>query len=152
MLGDFNDNYKDLTERIQKNTDAGRNESKEAIVCNLAIHYAFGSIDSVRNFTSLCQAIATAKSTQVSITCMFGDRVNKLFVDNKIEDGESWNSYQNEIKKFSIKKLYTGDKLTKVGQKIGVMLPFSEGEYYEEYAVNTQTLIDEFKAKGNEIS
>ena len=44
--------------------------------------------------------------------------------------------------------MYSSNKLEFVGQKIGIMLPFSVGQYYEEYLVNTKELINIFKTYG----
>ena len=50
-----------------------------------------------------------------------------------------------------IVKKYHLNELTDFGQKIGVLLPFSNGQYYEEYLVNTKTTIREFKDNGFQL-
>jgi hypothetical protein len=42
----------------------------------------------------------------------------------------------------------SADALEPAGQRIGVLLPFSEGRYYEEFLVNTKALTAEFAARG----
>ena len=148
MYADLNVNYKSTIDRIHRNFPHTQVKKAGAVVCNLAIHYFMETMEHLRNFTSLVQLLT---DSTISITCMLGDRVNSLFTEYKIDEGKSWDSYDGEIKKYSIKKLYTGDKLTKIGQKIGIMLPFSSGEYYEENLVNTDTLVQEFKIRGFEL-
>ena len=44
--------------------------------------------------------------------------------------------------------MYSSTNLESVGQRIGIMLPFSIGNYYEEFLVNTKELIELFKSIG----
>ena len=48
---------------------------------------------------------------------------------------------------YSIKKKYSGSDFTGINQKIDVLLPFSNGEYYTEYLINTELLVDELAKK-----
>ena len=64
---------------------------------------------------------------------------------------DNFNILTNEIYPNSIKKIYSSETLEVCGQKIGVLLPFSNGEYYEEYLVNTKTIIREFKDNGFQL-
>ena len=50
--------------------------------------------------------------------------------------------------KYGIKQKYKDDKLLPVGQKIDVLLPFSKNTYYEEYLININAIVDEFKKYG----
>ena len=145
MWADLNTNYRDIIARIHRNFPETANNKFGAVVSNLAIHYSMNNIEELRNYTSLVQLLTDGT---FSITCMLGDRVNKLLTEAKVSVGETWDSYQDTIKKYSIKKLYEGTALTEIGQKIGVMLPFSGGDYYEENLVNVDTLSRELQLRG----
>lgn len=119
----------------------------DAIVNNLAVHYMMGTMESMRNFVALCRECVRVEG-YVIITAMFGQKVHALLTESKVQDGQSWDIYEEETLKFSIKRMYSGETLQSAGQKIGVLLPFSDGQYYEEYLVNTRVLTDEFVARG----
>ena len=110
-----------------------------AVVCNLAVHYFLQSVDSMVNFISFCRSICP--SGIVCITCFFGETIHKLLT------GDSWDSYQDDVLKYSIKKKYEGPLLP-AGQVISVKLPFSGDQYYDEYLVNTAVLIEQFAKFG----
>lgn len=59
-----------------------------------------------------------------------------------------WSVKVNNKIKYSIRKKYTGNELEDIGQKIEVLLPFSNKSYYEEYLVNIETICNEFKKYG----
>jgi SAM-dependent methyltransferase len=110
----------------------------DVIVCNLAIHYFLESISSMRNYINFC-CQALRKGGVVIITCLSGQ---KIF--DKIGDG-SYDLVENEILKFSIKKLYNNTKLEPAGQRIDVLLPFSDSKYYTEFLTNINVLRTEFE-------
>ena len=99
----------------------------------------------MRNFIVLVKNLL-AYDGIVVITFLIGDIVHKKFIDNKIKVNQSWDIRENESLKYSIKRLYTHEKLEDAGQKIGILLPFSDGQYYEEYLVNAQVLITNFES------
>lgn len=144
MWADLNTNFKDIIFRLHRNFPETNNKAG-AVISNLAIHYSMNNMEELRNYSSLVQLLTDGT---FSITCMLGDRVNKLFKENKTEEGQTWDSYQDHVKKYSLRKLYKGTDLRAIGQKIGVLLPFSSGEYYEENLVNVDTLSAEFKLRG----
>lgn len=113
---------------------------------NLAIHYFAGSVVSLRNFAALCAAVL-APGKPLIVTAMFGERVHALLEENKVEPGQTWDArFEGELK-YSIRRDYQGE-LTAAGQKIGIILPFSRGEYYSEYLVNTAALVKIFREAG----
>ena len=122
-------------------------ETADAIVCNLAIHYFLSTSESLTNFMNIVSNMVKVGG-QVCITCMFGEAIHALFKKEKISENESYNVHENGVLKYSIKRMYSSTKLESVGQKIGIMLPFSIGQYYEEYLVNTKELINTFKSYG----
>ena len=50
--------------------------------------------------------------------------------------------------KYSIKKQYKINVLEPIGQKIDVLLPFSNNDYYSEYLVNIEYIASEFSSYG----
>jgi len=86
----------------------------------------------------------------VVLTIMRGDAVVAALSDVKI--GKTWDVFEKGIKKYSIKRMFTSGKIELAGQKIGVLLPFSAGEYYEEFLTNEAALTAEFAARGFELT
>jgi hypothetical protein len=119
----------------------------DALVSNLAIHYFAGDVVNIRNFAALSRALVKVGGT-VIITTMFGSKVHDLLASNDVAAGKSWDSRQDGVLKYSIRRDYAEKGLTKAGQRIGVLLPFSNGEYYEEFLVNVVALVAEFTARG----
>ena len=147
LNADLSDSYKENAAKIKSIVSfplGGAN----AAVCNLAVHYFAGNAASLRNFVALCREVVKVDG-RVVITCMFGKKVHDLMLNFKT--GESWDYREDNVLRHSIKKMYAEDALTFAGQKIGVLLPFSKGEYYEEYLVNTGYLVDLFTKRGFQI-
>jgi hypothetical protein len=121
----------------------------DAVVCNLAIHYFLGSLDSLRNFVALVRGIVKVGGTVV-ITALIGEAVHKLFLKEKVPEGSSWEIREGDgaAPKYALKRLYSSTALEAVGQQIGVLLPFSDGRFYEEYLVNTKLVTKEFTDRG----
>lgn len=117
----------------------------DAIICNLSIHYYIYTPDLLTNFIKFVSNLIKING-QLVITCFFGESIFKLL--ENIDEDQAWTIYDHEVVKYSIKKLYSSKKLEQMGQKIGVVLPFSNGEYYEEYIINTSYLIKELKKYG----
>lgn len=115
----------------------------DGIVCNLAIHYFLDTVDRIRQYATICNMILN-KGGVIVITCFFGELIHKLFMDNKIAPGSRWDQYQDDILKYSLERKYNEDTLLPAGQKIGVMMHFSKGEYYIENLINVQAVIDAF--------
>lgn len=119
----------------------------DAIVCNLAFHYFLGTSESIANFMTIAEE-TVAENGLVCITCFCGESIHNLFKKNKIPTGKSWNLYEDDILKYSLERRYSSETLEYCGQKIGVLLPFSMGKYYEEYLVNVDLITKEFKKRG----
>lgn len=112
------------------------------IVCNLAVHYFLESASSMCNFVSFCSEV-TEPSCIIFITCLEGKKVYE-----KLQNSSEYKLDEDGIVKFSIKKMYSDNILTSAGQKIEVLLPFSNNTYYSEYLVNTDALTEEFSKQG----
>jgi hypothetical protein len=119
----------------------------DAVVCNLALHYFAESVASLRNFAQLCRGIVRVGGTVV-LTIMHGGRVHALLRKNKIVQGESWKASNDGVLKYSIRRDFMDNSLTDAGQRVGVLLPFSGGSYYEEFLVNTDTVKKVFRTYG----
>lgn len=118
-----------------------------AVICNLAFHYFLGTSESLHNFIDIATA-TVADDGFVCITCMHGESVHALFEKSKLSINETWELRENGILKYSLIRKYSSKKLELCGQKIGVLMPFSMGEYYDEYLVNSKAIVEEFKKKG----
>lgn len=117
----------------------------DAIICNLSIHYYIYTPELLTNYIKFVSNLIRPNG-QLVITCFFGEAIFKLLTD--LDENQTWTIYEHEVVKYSIRKMYSSKKLEQMGQKIGVVLPFSNGEYYEEYIVNTSHLASELKKYG----
>ncbi|MFA6165754.1 MAG: hypothetical protein WC700_04000 [Gemmatimonadaceae bacterium] len=124
-----------------------RAASADALVCNLAVHYFLRSAESMRNFIALARGAVKVGGTVV-LTVLLGEAVHALFRAQKVAAGSTWDLRENGALKYSLRRDYTGEMLENAGQRVGVLLPFSDGRYYEEFLVNTAALTREFVARG----
>jgi len=122
-----------------------------AVVCNLAAHYFIRDMPAMRNFAAVVAGVLRPGGT-ASLTVMDGAALHAAL--RGIPEGGTWDLSEPvapgapAVRKFSLKRLYASDTLEACGQRIGVLLPFSAGEYYEESLVNVDTLCSEFAARG----
>ena len=138
MKSDYNINIQKIHNLIQILPENKIN----AIVCNLSIHYYIYTEELLINFIYFVLKLLSKKGKLI-ITCFFGENVFNLLKD--INEGDEWKVYDNNILKYSIQKLYSSKKIENMGQKIGVLLPFSNNIHYIEYLVNTTYLINMFE-------
>lgn len=100
----------------------------QAIICNFAIHYF---INNLKGFAEFAKSVLPPDGL-VMITCFDGKKIFNLLKETK----GVW-----EVPgKYKIEKRYTNEKMVEptetTGEKIGVLLPFSGNELYEEKLVN----------------
>lgn len=107
----------------------------DAIVCNLALHYFFGSTEVINKLIHLCYNLLKPGG-MLTIIDINGKNVFDILSAN---NGE-WKTYEQDVIKFQIKQLYREASLSEAGQKIAVLLPFSLGKLYEEFLMNKDTL------------
>lgn len=138
ILADMTSSYDLLLNKVYNiaNVDI-ENQFADVIICNLSIHYFIYNDTLLHNFIKFVNRLLKPDGKLV-ITCFFGESVFKQLAT--LQENQDWTIYENDIVKYSIKKLYSSEILENNGQKIGVLLPFSRGEYYEEYLVNTEYL------------
>lgn len=121
-----------------------------ALVCNLAVHYFFDTTENIQNFIMLTKSVVKIGGIVV-LTIIDGEKVHKMLTDAKIPYDGSLDMIEEAdstmTKKYSIKRLYKSDRLEKAGQKISLILPFSNGEYYEENLVNPSYFVTEFNKR-----
>lgn len=123
---------------------AGDLPKADAIVINLALHYIVKDQNHINQFVNLIDSSLKKGGTFI-FTCFDGQNIYNLLQDgeiilNQMNDGQS-------ITKYNIKKLYGNDSFQPYGQQISVLHPFSEGEYYDEYLVNIDYIIQQFLRK-----
>ncbi len=110
-------------------------DSADSMMINFALHYICHSAlpnksEPLVEFAKLCQFYLKPRG-RVMITTFNGEDVfNRLATENE------WSVSENNRLKYSIRKGYASDTLTNLDQSIDVLLPFSAGEYYQEFLVN----------------
>jgi len=108
----------------------------DGIMCNFAIHYI---IDKLDNLIHLVHSML--KPGGVFVFAAFdGKRIVDL-----LKNAKEWHVREGDAIKYSIVKKYKSNTLTRTGQQIDVLLPFSMGKYYTEYLVNFDHVLSEFK-------
>lgn len=147
LHADLNDNYRINVDKIMQFgiPPSGVN----AVMCNLAIHYMIESDSALTNFIELISNIL-APGGIFTFTTFNGQAVFDLL--KSLPKGQKeWVAYDGEVKKYAIKKVYSSGTFQKNGQKIEVMLPFSDGEYMSEYLVNIDHVIRQFSRHGYKV-
>ena len=134
LNADFSENIERLNTNLQMPA-TGFN----AVFCNLAFHYLIGTPAHLTNITKFISSM-TAPGGRFTFTAFDGAAVVNLIGTNT--------EYKSASGKFHIVKKYTGSKLTTEPQKISVRLPFSRGEYYDEFLINETVITAKMKAAG----
>ena len=158
LAADANDPFAALRERFgQLNLPA---DGADALVCNLAVHYFMRTTESMKNFAGLARATVRAGGSLV-LTVLVGELVHKAFLDAGVAVNGSWERNEapaygsaadgagaQAVRKYSMRRNYASKTLEAAGQRIGVLLPFSDGQYYEECLVNVGALSKVLAARG----
>lgn len=113
------------------------------IVCNFAFHYFLKDNKSLKNVTKFIDHYLKPGGRFV-FTAFDAKAIVQLLNENK----GNWTIMSGKDIKYSIKKEYTTTLLEPVGQKIDVLLPFSNNTYYSEYLVNIDHIASEFEKLG----
>lgn len=138
LHGDFTQPYGDLVARIRGLVGFPK-AGCGGVMCHLAMHYACSSVDRIKNFAKLCSGLVHVGG-KVVITVMDAQQVL-----NKLGTRPQWQIVEGDAVKYSIQRHFTDAELTPAGQQVGVLLPFSRGEHYLEYLVNSETLVPAFR-------
>ncbi|SME65026.1 mRNA-capping enzyme [Faustovirus ST1] len=129
----------------------------DALVINFAIHYLCETDDYIRNFLITVSRLLAHDGVFI-FTTMDGEAIVNLLTEHKVAPGASWvvhtdgntNATDANVVKYSIKRLYDSDKLTKTGQKIAVLLPMS-GEMREEPLCNIKNIVSMARKMGLDL-
>lgn len=100
------------------------------IFCHHALHYFLESLDSIHNLAKLCEGLTIAGS-HVVFTCPNGEGIFQ-----KIGKNDNWTGIEGDLVKYKYERVYKGNTFEQAGQKIKVLLPFSDSNLYEEYLIN----------------
>ncbi len=124
-----------------------KSEFVDNMMINFALHYIChsaiaGDLEPIVEFAKLCK-FYLKKHGRVMITTFNGEDVF-----DKLKSTDSWDVVENNRLKYSIKKKYTSDEMTNLDQVIDVLLPFSAGEYYQEYLANYKYIQGVFESHG----
>lgn len=122
-------------------------ESADAVMINFAIHYIAHSanankVEPLVEFAKLC-AFYLKSGSRLLLTAFNGEDIFKT-----LEGKDEWSVRENGQVKYSIKREFSSTELTNQDQAIGVMLPFSAGQYYREYLVNYDYIQKVFEKEG----
>lgn len=129
-------------------------QGADGVLINLAIHYLLGDKAGLDNIVMVVDKLLKPGGIFI-FTCFNGARIVNLLKDLKPQ--ESWNSKEGEVLKYSIRKEYKDTKETKEGEleewgmKVGVIHPFSQGNYYTENLVPIEQVISAFTKRGYQI-
>jgi SAM-dependent methyltransferase len=126
---DINNDYKKNIDILNDITIP--NEGVDLIVCNFAFHYFIADKKRLLNVIKFINHYLK-NGGRFIFTAFDGKDIIKLLNENN----GNWTIKQGESIKYSIKKQYDINMLQDVGQKIDILLPFSNDNYYTEYLVN----------------
>ncbi len=115
----------------------------DLIICNFAFHYLIKDRKALINIAKFINYYLKPGGRFV-FTTFDGKAIVKLLNENN----GNWTITHGSQVKYSIKKDYTTTFLDPIGQKIDVMLPFSNDTYYSEYLVNIDYIAEEFEKLG----
>ena len=118
----------------------------DGVVINLAIHYMAENTKTLEQVVKLASSLLKKHGVFI-VTTFDGKRVFDLLEKTKKNaswdlgySGDAQNTGDKKPPKYSIKKKYD-DKKFKTGLQVGVIHPFSRGQYYDEYLVDIDELI-----------
>lgn len=143
---DLSNNYKKNIEEIESKYYGIPNTGSQFVVCNLALHYIIHNKTKSQNFVNLLHKILAPGGIFI-LTIFNGKKIFDLLNVNADANGV-WNKYDDKNKLiYSIKKKYSDTIFTGTNQKIDVLLPFTNGEYYTENLVNMDILNSQLEKK-----
>jgi hypothetical protein len=121
-----------------------RAASAGGVVMNFAIHYIVNSVESRQNLFDLVNMLVKPGGVFI-FTCFDGRRVYEFL--ESTETGKTMDLTTDDgTSKFSIRKDYdNAAKFEPYGLKIGVVHPFSSGEYYQETLLDLAWVLSIFK-------
>jgi len=143
---DLSDNYKKNIDDIHSTYFGIPTAGAQFVVCNLALHYVINNKTKSQNFVNMLNKILSPGGIFI-LTIFNGKKVFELLNSSADVNGV-WNKYDAKNKLiYSIKKKYSDTNFTGTNQKIDVLLPFTNGEYYTENLVNIDILNTQLEKK-----
>lgn len=143
---DLSNKSADILESIFKANFGIPADGVQFIVCNLAIHYFIANKTNSQNFVNILNKLLAFNGVFIC-TSFNGKKVFDL-LNNYADDNGVWNKYDGSGTLIhSIKKKYTSTEFTGTSQKIDVLLPFSDGQYYTENLINYDLLNEQLNKK-----
>jgi hypothetical protein len=133
---------KDNISSIKKLIKIANVNKVKIIVCNFALHYLVYNKTKLSNFTRLLNDILDPGGIFI-FTSFDGNKIFDLLLNT--------DKYEISVDSkiiYSIKKKYRTVEFTGLGNKIDVLLPFSNDEYYTEYLINIDLVKSAFHSKG----
>jgi hypothetical protein len=116
----------------------------DAIICNFGLHYLCDTSEHLRNILKLVSDMLRNNGVFV-FTVLNGSRVFELL--SKLKKGESWILKEGGVVKYELRRDFSTDRLTNVGQMISVRLPLAD-ELYQEPLCNLDYVLGEAKKVG----
>ena len=116
------------------------NDGVDLIICNFAFHYFIADKKRLLNVVKFISHYLK-NGGRFIFTAFDGKDIIKLLNENN----GNWTVNNGSEIKYSIKKQYDINMLQEIGQKIDVLLPFSNDNYYTEYLVNIDYIAGAFK-------
>lgn len=117
----------------------------DGIIMNFAIHYILTDNASLENLIELVNHYLKPGGLFI-FTCFDGNRVFDFLKSTSFESTIDMADPGDETPKYSIRKLYKDKTFKPAGLQIGVIHPFSAGEYYTENLVGIEWVLEKFKA------
>lgn len=113
----------------------------DTIICNFAFHYFVADSTSLKN---ICEFIA--HYLRPSGRFIFTSFDGKSVFDLLAKHNGQWIVKNNDQIKYGIVQRYASNSVFEnIGQKIGVLLPFSKNTFYDEYLINIDIISHELK-------
>jgi hypothetical protein len=131
--------YKENIKLID-NVYSSQDRAIDLIMCNFAFHYFVESEKSIKNVCKFINHYLKPGGKFV-FTAFDGKKINDLLAKNN----GHWIIKTNNQIKYAIKQKYDDNSSLSEGQRIEVLLPFSNNAYYEEYLVNIDMIAKRFK-------
>jgi len=140
---DLSSDYNANIDILKNNTNILK-ESVDIIICNFALHYFMDDFNHINNLIQLISYYLSPNGRFI-FTCFDGAKVFELL---KSTNTFNWIDKKTNELKYSIDKRFDSDVLTNLNQKIGVILPFTNKTYYDEYLVNLDYIESLFNKHG----
>lgn len=114
----------------------------DCIVCNFAIHYIFGSKETIQTVKDY--VLKYLKNGGYFMFSTFdGQKVFDFLVGNNVGYNEEYKFFSGEDLLFVIKRMFKSNKFAGYGQQIGIYID-RIGSYIPEFLVNIDYVVNEF--------